>query len=785
MINADKKEPGSNRDQKIGSAEGHSKSASSILLKISGMSCQNCVRRVKEAIMAVPGVSSVEIDLSTGKALLKTSTQAPPDIKSLIAAIKNVGYDAKEIRSDRGDSEQKGNHIGEWQRNIIFGLAVFIPLFISEWIFHLGEERWFQLVSFGLAIPVQIICGKQFYIGAYRQLKRGSSNMDTLVALGSSAAFGYSVWALFTAQSHLYFTEAIGIITLISVGHFLEARMSQRAGAALKALMDLAPPMARKIDENQREIEVPVSELKPTDLVVIKPGDHCPTDGIVVKGSASFDESMLTGESMPVEKSPGAVVYAGTVNQDGLVIMKVEAVGEETALARIIEVVRRAQESKADIQRLADKVSNIFVPVVIVIAIGTAILWGVNYDGMLRMHQVLSSVLWHSGTPPSAVAAAFIHLAAVLIIACPCAMGLATPVAIMAGTSVAARRGILIRDGRALEKSGKITSIIFDKTGTLTEGKIEVSKAIAPETGRDIDEEIWRIAQNLSCVSNHPVSKAICFAAKAMSGGNVDEKSPSFNYENGWRELRGSGVEMRMESPDKNPEIYRLGSIKWLTSCGVDVSAVSSKSNEQGKMTVGLSKNSKLLALFTLEDKIKDGAKEVVKELKEKGLKVYIITGDRYETALRVAEQCGLNPDNVFAEVAPDKKAAIIQSLQQRGERVAFAGDGINDAPALEKADLGIAVGKATDIAKEAADIVLLKSDIHSIPEAISLSQATLRTIKQNLFWAFFYNAVAVPLAALGFLSPIVCAAAMGISDVVVIGNALRLARWRYDKFMS
>ncbi|MGB9602426.1 MAG: heavy metal translocating P-type ATPase, partial [Limisphaerales bacterium] len=314
---------------------------------------------------------------------------------------------------------------------------------------------------------------------------------------------------------------------------------------------------------------------------------------------------------------------------------------------------------------------------------------------------------------------------------------------------------------------------------------IEVSKAIAPETGRDIDEEIWRIAQNLSCVSNHPVSKAICFAAKAMSGGNVDEKSPSFNYENGWRELRGSGVEMRMESPDKNPEIYRLGSIKWLTSCGVDVSAVSSKSNEQGKMTVGLSKNSKLLALFTLEDKIKDGAKEMVKELKEKGLKVYIITGDRYETALRVAEQCGLNPDNVFAEVAPDKKAAIIQSLQQRGERVAFAGDGINDAPALEKADLGIAVGKATDIAKEAADIVLLKSDIHSIPEAISLSQATLRTIKQNLFWAFFYNAVAVPLAALGFLSPIVCAAAMGISDVVVIGNALRLARWRYDKFMS
>ncbi|MGB9603147.1 MAG: heavy metal translocating P-type ATPase, partial [Limisphaerales bacterium] len=455
MINADKKEPGSNRDQKIGSAEGHSKSASSILLKISGMSCQNCVRRVKEAIMAVPGVSSVEIDLSTGKALLKTSTQAPPDIKSLIAAIKNVGYDAKEIRSDRGDSEQKGNHIGEWQRNIIFGLAVFIPLFISEWIFHLGEERWFQLVSFGLAIPVQIICGKQFYIGAYRQLKRGSSNMDTLVALGSSAAFGYSVWALFTAQSHLYFTEAIGIITLISVGHFLEARMSQRAGAALKALMDLAPPMARKIDENQREIEVPVSQLKPTDLVVIKPGDHCPTDGIVIKGSASFDESMLTGESMPVEKSPGAVVYAGTVNQDGLVIMKVEAVGEETALARIIEVVRRAQESKADIQRLADKVSNIFVPVVIVIAIGTAILWGVNYDGMLRMHQVLSSVLWHSGTPPSAVAAAFIHLAAVLIIACPCAMRLATPVAIMAGTSVAARRGILIRDGRALEKSGK------------------------------------------------------------------------------------------------------------------------------------------------------------------------------------------------------------------------------------------------------------------------------------------------------------------------------------------
>ncbi|MGC8744533.1 MAG: heavy metal translocating P-type ATPase [Verrucomicrobiia bacterium] len=779
----DKNEPGGNGlNSKQTATAGNRENV--ILLKISGMSCQNCLRRVKETINSVPGVVSAEVELTTGQAVVKVSPKSPPDIKALVNAIKKAGYDAREIRGEKDSKDKEHHHIGWWQLNIIIGLGAFIPLFICEWIFHLGGEKWFHYVSFALAVPVQIICGKQFYIGAWRQLKRGSSNMDTLVALGSSAAFGYSVWALFAGQSHLYFTEAIGIITLISFGHFLEARMSQRAGAALKALMNLAPPMARRIDENQREIEVPVSELNPGDTVLIKPGDHCPTDGVVIKGYASFNESMLTGESMPVEKYPGAVVYAGTVNQDGLVVVRVEAVGEETALARIIETVRRAQESKADIQRLADKVSNVFVPVVIVIAIITALSWGFNYDGMLKMHQSLSWLLWHTETPPSAVAAAFIHLAAVLIIACPCAMGLATPVAIMAGTSVAARRGILIRDGRALEKSGKITCIVFDKTGTLTEGRIEVSKAIDPHTGSEIEKEVWKIAQNISCVSNHPVSKAVCIAAKAMGDGNVNEKPVSFNYENGWRELRGSGVEMRIELADKKTEIYRLGSIKWLSSCGVDVAAGLIENIERGQMTVGLSKDSKLLALFELEDRIKDGARDVVEELQKKGLKVFIITGDRYETAVRVAERCGLNEKDVFAEITPDKKAAIIQSLQQQGERVAFAGDGINDAPALETADLGIAVGKATDIAREAAEIVLLKSDIHAIPEAISLAQATLKTIKQNLFWAFFYNAVAVPLAALGFLSPILCAAAMGISDVVVIGNALRLARWRYDKYM-
>lgn len=749
------------------------------VLEVSGMNCQNCVRRVKDAAKSVNGVDFVDVDLSGRKAVIKWESQSVRNVKSVIDAIKKAGYGVQEINIETvDDTEKDKQRVGWWQTNIIIGIAAFVPLFIGEWFFDLGKEKWFNWVSFFLALPVQIICGKQFYIGAWQQLKRGNSNMDTLVALGSTAAFGYSAVGLFMGVTHLYFIEAIGIITLISIGHFLEARMSQRAGAALKSLMNLAPSTARRLDSDEREVEVPISELKPGDLVVIKPGDRCPTDGFVIRGSALFNESMLTGESLPVNKTIGSSVFAGTVNQDGIVVMKVEAVGEKTALSRIVEAVKRAQESKADIQRLADRVSNVFVPIVILIAVGSALWWGFGYASASKFHHFLSGYLWSVHIPESAVAAAFINMAAVLIIACPCAMGLATPVALMAGTSVAARRGILIRDGKALEKTGEITSVIFDKTGTLTEGDLTVSRYVDPKTGNQINADVLAIAKLIARPSNHPVCKAVYSVAEKQQEMQNNRKDAIID----WKELRGFGVEMKFDD-NGTSNVFRLGSIKWLESCGVDLTDYSKSSIYESNFTVvGLSKDNSLLAVFELEDRLKTGAREIIEKLKGNGLKIYLITGDRKRTAMRVAEQCGIETGNVYSEIVPERKADIVASLQKRGERVAFVGDGINDAPALKTADLGIAVEKATDIARESADIVLLRSDIYAIPEALALSQATLRTIKQNLFWAFFYNAAAVPLAALGFLSPIVCAAAMGVSDIVVIGNALRLNRWQYNR---
>lgn len=749
------------------------------VLEVSGMNCQNCVRHVKEAAMSVNGVAFVDVDLSSRRAIVKWESQTVRNPQSVMNAIKRAGYGAKEINVKTvDDTEKDEQRVGWWEINIIIGILAFIPLFVGEWFLDFGEEKWFNWVAFFLALPVQIICGKQFYIGAWQQLKRGNSNMDTLVALGSTAAFGYSVIGLFMGATHLYFMEAIGIITLISIGHFLEYRMSQRAGAALKSLMNLAPSTAHLLENGEREVEVPISELKPGNLVIIKPGDHCPTDGVIVKGSALFNESMLTGESLPAHKAVGSAVFAGTVNQDGVVVMRVEAVGEETALSRIVDAVRRAQESKADIQRLADRVSNVFVPIVILIAVGSAIWWGFGYASASNFHQFLAGYLWSVHIPDSAVAATFINMAAVLIIACPCAMGLATPVALMAGTSVAARRGILIRDGKALEKTGKITSVIFDKTGTLTEGELTVSRCVDIKTGSTLTSDVREIAKMIARPSNHPICKAVYSASEKQQGIQNNEKDPIID----WKELRGLGVEMKIDN-NGTSNVFRLGSIKWLESCGVDLSDYLKSSIKDSNFTlVGLSKDNSLLAVFELEDKLKSGAREVIEKLKGNGLRIYLITGDRKKTALRVAEQCGIETENVYSEIVPERKAEIVASLQKKGERVAFVGDGINDAPALKTADLGIAVEKATDIAREAADIVLLRSDIYAIPEALALSQATLRTIKQNLFWAFFYNAAAVPLAALGFLSPIVCAAAMGVSDIVVIGNALRLNRWKYNR---
>jgi Cu+-exporting ATPase len=457
--------------------------------------------------------------------------------------------------------------------------------------------------------------------------------------------------------------------------------------------------------------------------------------------------------------------------------MQVIATGDATALAQIIAAVERAQNSRANIQRLGDRVSSVFVPMVILVAIATALWWGLAFHSAAATSASLAKFLWPISIPASALAGAIIHCAAVLIIACPCAMGLATPAAIMAGTNAAAERGILIRDGIALEKAGTITAIVFDKTGTLTRGKPVVAASVAFDSTFDA----IALGGELAHHSNHPLSRAISEEARRRENENskpaLHGATPARLPIARWQECSGSGVEAAFES-----RTARLGSLKWLTESGVDLSVGQSFIDQwraQGATIVGLGIEKHLAALFALRDELKPGAVEVVRTLRGNGNQVYLVTGDHRRTADVVAHQLGLVPENVAAEVRPENKAAFVKSLQERGEKVAFIGDGINDAPALEQADLGIAVGRASDVAQMAADIVLLKSDVQAIPEALGLARATLRAIKQNLFWAFFYNALGVPLAALGFLSPILCAAAMGLSDVVVIGNALRLRWWK------
>jgi Cu+-exporting ATPase len=533
----------------------------------------------------------------------------------------------------------------------------------------------------------------------------------------------------------------------------------------MKKLLGLAPSQARRRNASGTEELVPIAELHVGDIVVLRPGERVPTDGKVIEAESSIDESMLTGESLPVDKAPGALVYGGTVNVNRVFTMQVTAMGEATALAQIIAAVERAQNSRANIQRLGDRVSSVFVPVVVLVAIVTALWWGLAFSSAAAVSGSLSNYLWHAIIPGSALAAAVVHCAAVLIIACPCAMGLATPAAIMAGTNAAAERGILIRDGIALEKAGTITAIVFDKTGTLTQGKPRLIDSVAMDSKSNALALGFEMARH----SNHPLSQAIA------SGGPPQQQIHDSISQ--WQERSGSGIAARFQS-----NAARLGSLNWLAASGVDLlpgNIFIDRWQAESATIVGLAMDQRLAALFALRDELKPGAADVIKLLRESRNQLYLVTGDSRRTADAIARQLNLDSSNVAAEVRPEAKAEFVKSLQQRGERVAFIGDGINDAPALEQADLGIAVGRATDVAQMAADIVLLKSDVHAIPEALGLARATLRAIKQNLFWAFFYNALGIPLAALGFLSPVLCAAAMGLSDAVVIGNALRLRRWK------
>ncbi|PYK96766.1 MAG: heavy metal translocating P-type ATPase, partial [Verrucomicrobia bacterium] len=717
---------------------------------VSGMNCQNCARQVTEAIQSVAGVAGALVQLEAGRATVRWRPDAGRNVNQVIEAVQRAGYGAAPLEEESCHAEPSlGSPMAAWKFTVIFGAALTLPLAIGEWVFGWGMSDWFKWVGFAFAAPVMAVCGARFFRGAWNQLKRGSSNMDTLVALGSSTAFGYSVWGLLNGwHGHLYFMEAAAIITLISAGHYVEALVSARAAGSLRALMNLAPQTARKLDANQNETEVPVASLRVGDQVVLKPGDRVPTDGEVVEGNSAVDESMLTGESFPIDKTPGAKLYAGTVNRNGRLVMRATATGEATALAQIIAVIQRAQSSRANIQKLGDRVSNVFVPVVVLVALATGLWWGFAYDHALKVGLAIAPSLWPVHFPDSAMAAAFVQAAAVLIVACPCAMGLATPAAIMAGTNVAAQRGILIRDGAALEKSGKITAVVFDKTGTLTQGKLWVAAVedLREPSQRSIPLE--EIAATLAQPSNHPLSQAVAAVCdRRKSAPSEDTHGGHRPPLQEWQELRGKGVQAALDGA-----VYRLGSLNWLRECGVAGRAVPSpprrgedtapyratdSSSTQGATILGLAADTRLIGLLALRDTLKPHATEVVAHLQRQGKTTCLITGDNTITAAAIAQQVGIPKENVFAEIRPEQKAEMVKQLQQRGERVAFVGDGINDAPALEQADLGVAVAKASDVAREAADLILLKSDLQAVSEALGLAQATLRTIKQNLFWAF------------------------------------------------
>ncbi|HMO66290.1 MAG TPA: cation-translocating P-type ATPase, partial [Verrucomicrobiota bacterium] len=658
-------------------------------------------------------VASATVDLPAGRLVVRWRPDAAAGPAAVIAAVTAAGYAAQEAAT--GDTPPRDKSVRKSWR-LWLGGGVTLMLMLGEWALGLGHARWFQWLGFALALPVQVLLGAAFYVGAWRQLRRGASNMDTLVALGSTAAFGFSVWVLLAgAGGHVFFMEAAAILTLITLGHALEAAASARAGDALQALMQLAPDTARRL-EGLAEREVPVAKLRPGDRIALRPGDRVPVDGEVAAGAGAVNEAMLTGESEPVEKAAGAQVFAGTENLDGRLVVRVMATGEATALAAIRAAIERAQHSRAGIQRLADQVSSVFVPVVILIALATGLWWGLAYEHALGVHAALAGGLWRTAVPETPLAAGVIHAVAVLIIACPCAMGLATPAAIMAGVNAAARRGILTRDGAALEKAGRISTVAFDKTGTLTEGRFEVVR-VTP--GGEAAADLLVTAASLAAGSAHPVSRAIAAGANAAT--------PSGRWRD-WRELRGLGIEAVDAASGRR---WRLGAPAWVmeTAGAVPLNEDAPASLQVGKSApadaggygagtrVGLAVGHQVVGWIELADRPRPGAAGVVARLQAQSLRVVMLTGDQPAAAAAIAVQADIAPEDVRAGARPEDKAAAIAEWQAAGERVAFVGDGLNDGPALAQADLGLAVGGASDVARGAADLVLLRAPLAAPPQ--------------------------------------------------------------------
>ena len=707
---------------------------------IGGMHCASCVVRNERNLKKVAGVKSATVNFATKTATVEYDEHQCHE-EQLHEAVKKGGYTVMKDHHEHAAASKQ--EVTSAKKKAIIALVLAAPPVILS-MFSI-KMPW-ELFGYNLSVwesallstIVILIVGFEFHKGMIMQLRHFSANMDTLISLGTLAALGYSYWALASGVEEVYFETGAVIAALILLGRYFEARSRGQASEAIQKLLELGAKTARVIRKG-KEVEIPIEEVALGDILLVKPGEKIPVDGKVTKGAASVDESMLTGESMPVGKKPGDDMFGATINVSGAVYMKATKIGHDTVLAQIVKMVEEAQTKKAPIQRLADKISGIFVPVVIVIALTTAGIW----------YYITGDI-----------AKSIIPGVAVMVIACPCALGLATPTAIMVGTGIGAKNGILIKSGESLEKSKKIDVVVFDKTGTLTEGKPRVTDVVA--IGGN-EKEVIQYAAAVERLSEHPLAQAIVRAAK--------ERQISLKEAKKFESIAGKGVSGRI-----GKDLIVVGNVRFI---GTPLSASHNKElarlEGEAKTVIAVARNKKLLGLVAIADTLKEDAREAIQRLKEQKVQTVMITGDNQKTAEAIGKQVGI--DSIFAQVLPQDKAHKVKELQEKGLKVAFVGDGINDSPALVQSDLGIAIGTGTDIAIEAGSIVLVKGHPLKVVEALNLSRITFRTIKQNLFWAFFYNVAAIPLAALGLLSPMIAAGVMAFSSVSVVGNSLRIKR--------